>query len=410
MPQVEIIRAQSTPEDGVLLTTGFGNQQWVPKPIKVYSDKVRQKTESPYDDKQSGSVIKFEIDKDAVLLEDLSLEFIRPAVAVPVDGTYIRYQDFASLACIEYIEYKYTSNNIVRYEPIFDFDSCYLSRCDETKRCYETLNDGNLSAAQRNTQALSPQKTHFLLPSPWRGIAGNEPILTALANKIIISVKFNRADAILQSDGTKPRTITFTDIKLTQQKIHMTGSDREEITAATMSPDGISYKFDEPILEDIRIPAGALGLAQPFKKKVENFTGPTTHITGILRRAVDLDTSSNDPNFYSIDGSLLQGLQFEMKSGVLSLFEPTTTDKQQIYYDCKYRYSGPETQQIRLFWDEKPDAVNCSSGHISFSNFDNPQIFIRSENVNAEEYVLTLIGHRHNWNNHQAGNLQKIWN
>ena len=59
----------------------------------------------------------FEIDKDATLIEDLNLRYIRPALAIPVDGTYARYVDFVALAAIEYIEYKYSSNNIVRYHP-----------------------------------------------------------------------------------------------------------------------------------------------------------------------------------------------------------------------------------------------------------------------------------------------------
>lgn len=409
MPRAEKIRAQTTPEDGPLLETGFANSLYRPQPHAAVSDHVREKVNLQLEDKPTGRKLIFDIEKQATLIEDLNLFVTLPALAVPGDGTYIRYADFPLWQAIEKITYKYTSNGLTEYTCDKEF-SDYRFENDEVQRCIEAYGNGNLTPAQRNTLATAPQSVRMRLPTPWRDIRCHNPIISALANKIRIEIQLREARDFVQTDGTKPATLTLTDIRLEQQYIHMTGADRAEATSLTLVPDGLSYLFQEEQTVHKTIPANQLGGANPFVVDLNDFDGPIACMTIIVRRESDLDGTSPNTNYYNIDTTLMENMSYFVTSNGISLFEETSAEKELAYYVQKYHKSGPGIEQLLLFWDEVPQAKNTATGHISIGNFSNPKLHIRRPTVNPEALDLTIIARRHNWLNHQAGNLQKIWN
>lgn len=409
MPRQEKIRAQTTPEDGPLLETGFGNSLYRPQPHMSFSDHVREKVNLEHADQVTGRKLIFDIEKQATMLEDLNLRVVFPALAVPGDGTYIRYADFPLWQLVEKITIKYTSNTLAEYDPDILF-SDHRFKSNEHQECTEAYANGGLTAAQRNTLATAPQTVRMRVPTPWFNKACHNPIISALANKIRVEFQLRQARDIIQTDGTKPATITLSGIRLEQQFIHVTGADRAEATSLTLRPDGLSYLYKEQQSVHKVIPAGALGPANDFVIELNDFDGPITCITGMLRTSEQLDGTSPDPAHYEIDTTLLNGLTYRMTSNGISLFEETEADRELPYTVQKYFGSGPGIEQILFYWDELPQAENVASGHISIGNFSNPKIFLRSAVANAEELTLTLIARRFNWLNAQAGNIQLIWN
>ena len=106
MPRAEKIRAQTTPEDGVLLETGFQNSIFHPRSHVAFSDSVREKVNQNVPDQLSGRKIIFDIEKQATLLEDVNLNLTLPALAIPGDGTYIRYQNYPLWSLFEKVVIK----------------------------------------------------------------------------------------------------------------------------------------------------------------------------------------------------------------------------------------------------------------------------------------------------------------
>ena len=414
MPRQEIIRAQVTPEDGALFSTGYGNSIFrVSGGIRTYSDKVRQPLDLGLDDAKTGREIKVNIEKQATLLGEISIKGILPALTIGAGGTYARYQDFAPLALIKSILIKYGSNTLYEDTPEAMFHDYLLCKDDEAKRSFEKIHSGNLTAAERNTRALAPQPFRFKIPLPWNCCDTHDVPISALSNKISITLKLAEAREIIQSDGAKPTTLTLTNLFAEQQFIHMTGNDRAQLTALTLRPDGLDYLYTEHQQYSNDIAIGALtntGYVVPIE---QTFTGPIRNMTMAIRRTADLDPTANDPTYYDLDASLIEGVDFEFKASNLEAFERTDSLENE-YHISKYFNSGPESKLAYFFWEELPlggkhGYADCASGNLSVDSLCNKKVYLYQDVANTEALTATFVARRWNWHNQQAGNLQKIW-
>lgn len=414
MPRQEIIRAQVTPEDGALFTTGYGNSIFrVAGGIRTYADKVRQPIDYPIDDKDTGRTLKFEIEKQATLLGEISLKGTLPALSIGAGGTYARYQDFAPLALIKSILIKYGSNTLYEDTPEAMFHDYLLCKDDEAKRSFEKIHSGNLTAAERNTRALAPQKFRFKIPLPWNCCDTHDVPISALSNKITIELKLAEAREIIQSDGVKPASLTITDLVAEQQFIHMTGNDRAQLTALTLRPDGLDYLYTEHQEYSNDIAIGGLNSAGYVVPIDQNFTGPIRSVTMAVRRTADLDPTANDPTYYDLDAALIEPIDFEFRASNLEAFERTDALENE-YHISKYFNSGPESKLAYFFWEELPQGgkhsyADCASGNLSVDSLNNKKIRLYQDVANTEALTCTFVARRWNWHNQQAGNLQKIW-
>lgn len=410
MPHAEIIRAQTTPEDGALFEVGLRHSKWVPQQHICFTDDVRQKLVTEISSKNTGQQIIHAFEKESTLLEDIDLVLTPPALTVPVDGTFIRYVDWLGIALVDLFEWRYGSNTIATYRPeVIYSDIQYMK--NERKFNQTHLLLGDMSAAQRNTYAVAPEPVRVKIPSPWRGLRCHSPLISALANKLILQVNLADARRIVQSDGTRPLSLTFNNIHLDHQNVHTTGALRGEYTGLTLNPRGLSYMVDDVETFDYAIPANTLNAANDFTIELRDLDGPIHLISVLLRTVSQLDPTNAAVDPYAIDTTYLEGLSYNIKSNGMDIQDPEIMDNDGVYKIDKFWESEFSTRQLTMNWAEYPCEKNTASGSVSFGNFTNPRLILRNAKLAGvhPELVVTVIARRFNWNVHQRGNFQKVW-
>lgn len=409
MPQDIKLRANTDAESVALVEPGFNHSIFVKRPHSAVSDFAIEKKEAltPTPEILSSRPFYFDIEKDGTVLDKLSLEFTAPALTIPVDGTYIRYQDYGYAHLKAEIRYLY-SNSTVHVVYVDEIWSNYKHLTDEKRNNTELLVKGNLSAAQRNTLALAPQVIRIRLPTPWDG-EGNQLAIVSLANKIRITMQFNDVQAVVQTDGTKPTVaLNYTNVKLVYKVGHIPGRERIALANMSLRPDGINTLISDVMLSVINVPANGLNNVNGYPIDLRDFVGAVRHIRGIIRTTDQVDSFNPNTAYYEIDTSLLEGLRYRISANEKSLFEETDTTTDQTEYVDDFYPCRADIEQFFVFWDYDATNLHFASGHINLSNFTGSRLYLKRL-VNHPPLQITLLGYRWNWTNLKNGNYQKIW-
>ena len=410
MPSQEVLRSQTTPEDVALIaSSSYAFSPFRKQGVQKFTDFIRKKVTEPYGKiAKTGGKIDQEWHKEGTLLGELYFTAVLPALAIPGDGTYARYADFVALQLIEKVTLKYGSNEIYQVTPEAIFHEYDLMN-NEQKRNFEEIHSGNLTAAERNTLATSTQKIRFKIPLPWSKDDTHSIPICALTAKPRVYLEFNKAQDIIQTDGTKLTEITLQEPSFEGQYIDMTGNVRQEITDMTMRRDGKTDLFTEYIRYDHTIASGSLGGDKKVNIDLGEIEGPVSHITAIIRTAAQIDNTTADVAYYDIDASLLNGVKYGMKAKDLTLIEEMDAEKERVALVNKYFCSGPDSKCLIANWSEYPGVCDVSAGHLQFNSYSKP-LFSISRTVDfGEDVVITFIAHRYNWLNQQGGNLIRLW-
>lgn len=410
MPNPEVIRAQTSPEDASLFSVGLTNSAFLPEKHIAFSELIRQKLSIEKDNVKSGGELVFQFEKESTLLEDVDLLVTPSALAVAGGGTFIRYVDYLAPAVIKEITWKYGGNTIKSYTGDEIFES--ILRLEDEKRFnVDKLLLGNLTSASRNSYALNPTPIRIPIPSVWKDLLCHSAITCGLANKLQLSIRFQDVGLLIQTDGTKPSSVTFSDVHLDYQVIHTTGHLRSEIVSETLSPDGVSYLIDDQQVFNYDIEPNALGVGTKKTISLDDFDGPIRSMTVLIRTFDQLDPTSSNPAPYEIDTSFIEGMSYVIKSNGMDLVDQSVTEQDDIkqtdkFYKCKFT-----TECITWLWEEFPLAKNCASGSLTFGNFSNPRVILQNDSLGGvhPRLLITIIAHRHNWVVQQGGNYQKVW-
>ena len=308
MPNQEVIRAQTTPEDGALFATGLRNSKWLPQNHVAFTEDVRQKGITEIiSNARTGTQLAIPFEKTCSLLEDVEVEIQLPALALPVGATYIRYVDFVMLALIKSVKWSYVANSIAQYNQVHTF--CDIKKlCDEKRFNEYQLVGGNMSAAARNTFATAPYKLRMRIPAPWNDKRYQAPGISALSSKLVLTIDFANASEIIQTDGTKPANLTLAGVNVVFQQIHFTGATRQELTALTNTPNGLSYLIDDINSVDFDIPENFFKASgNEFAAVINELEGPIHELNIIIRTQDQLDPTNADVAPYEIDPVYLDG-------------------------------------------------------------------------------------------------------
>lgn len=413
MPNQEVIRAQTTPEDGALFATGLKNSKWLPENHVAFTEDLRQKGVIEVGTTvRTGQQVVIPFEKTCTLLEDVELEVEFPPLTGAGGATYIRYVDFVILALLKSIKWTYVANSLTQYNTVHQF--CDIKKlCDEKRFNEYQLVGGNLSAAARNTFAVTPYKLRIRIPAPWNDKRFQAPVISALASKLTLTLDLAQASEIVQTDGTKPATLTFSSFNIVFQQIHFTGATRQELTAITNTPNGLSYLVDDINTIDFDIPANFFkSTGNEFACMLTEIDGPIHEMNLLLRTQTQLDATNANVAPYEIDPTYLDGLEYRIVSNNMDIQDPESQNLDQLrkiqkFYKCLRR----DTDQAILLWSEYPEMQNCASGSISFGNFTNPRLMIRNPKLAGAhpDLVLTVCYRRFNWDVHQRGTYQKVW-
>ena len=90
MPDPEVIRAQTTPQDGALFVTGYQNSKFVVQNHLCFTEELRQKGIIEQGTVRLGTTINIPFEKTCTLLEDVKIEFTPDALAPAGGATYTR--------------------------------------------------------------------------------------------------------------------------------------------------------------------------------------------------------------------------------------------------------------------------------------------------------------------------------
>ena len=410
MPEDIKLRANTDAESVALIEPGFQNSIFYKRPHMAVSDfALEKKINTPIagSSAQSGQNVAFDIEKEGTVIDDVSLQFTIPALTIPVDGTYARYQDCGLAHIFNYIEFIYSSTTLYRLS-MDELFSDYQTKNDEKKRIFDVMTKTNLTPAQRNTLATAPQTIRIKLNTLWKG-CGNQLALVSLSNKLRIAFRLNDAAAVVQTDGTKPLSLNYTDIRLVYNVGHIPGRERIDLSNMALRPDGVNTMFTDVIMVTKLIRANELNTVNAgYELPLTEAVGAIRHIRGFLRTTEQVSSTTADTAYYEIDTSLLSDFEFEIKGNERRLFERTQYAIDQPEYNDKYYQSGPEQDHFYAFWDVEHDNPHFASGHINLANFAAAKLVMKKYS-NHPDLELTLLFYRWNWTNLKNGNYQVIW-
>lgn len=411
MPHPEAIRAQTTPEDGALFSVGLKNSKWVPEPHIAFTEDLRQINRTDLGEVRLGTQLIIPIEKTCTLIEDVHFRFTPPALTPAGGATYTRFVDFLALALITRIRWSYGSNTLQEYSMLHQFQE-YEEFSDEKRANYEYLTGGGLTAAARNTYAVDPYELTVKIPTPWIDKRCHSPCISALANKLTLTIDFAFPAAVVQTDGTKPASLSLAGCALDYQQIHFTGSTRQELTAITNGKNGISYLYDDVGNMSFQVAQNYFrNTGNEFVQELRDIDGPISKMMITIRTQDSLDPTSTDPAPYEIDSTFLDGLSYRIVSNNMDLQDPESQLIDQVvkidkFIECRY-----DTQHVLILWAEFPKIKNCASGNLTFGNFTNPKLLLKNPSLNANHPALdvSISYYRHNWLVHQRGVIQKVW-
>lgn len=413
MPNQEVIRAQTTPEDGALFATGLHNSKWKPQNHIAFTEDLRQKGVTEIGSTvRTGQQIIIPFEKTCTILEDVEIEVEFPALTPTGGATYARYVDFAILALLKTIKWSYVANSVSQY-PNEVHTFCDIKKmCDEKRFNEYQLVGGNLSAAARNTMATAPFKLRMRVPAPWNDKPYQAPIISALASKLTLTIDLAQASEIIQTDGTKPASITFPSFNCVFQQVHFTGATRQELTALTNTPNGLSHLIDDIVCVDYDVTANFFkSTGNEFVASLQDFDGPIHEMNILIRTQAQLDATNADVAPYEIDPTYLDGLEYRIIGNGMDIQDPESQNHDQLRKIQKFFKCRRDTDQVILSWAEYPEHLNCASGSVSFGNFTNPRLLLKNPKLAGAHpaLVVSVVGRRHNWDVQQRGTLQRVW-
>lgn len=416
MPQSTKIRAQVGPEDGPLITTGYRNSLFAKQGIMNTTDfaieEKRDDTDQPTIN--SGTTQNFYLEKEGTSAGNVTLCVTIPALEPLVGGakTYVRGSDFLGLAILhptEAITISYAVNSLDRTFPDKIYKE-YKFSSDELRKIYEAMLIGNKSQAERNTLATAPQNVRIPIPIPWDG-QGNQIPICALANKIKITVRFNDAANFIETDGTKPATVQFSNVFLRYELIHLPGPDRAEVVGLTATQQGLVTLFDETKKLDFDVPINGLfntATDAGYPLDLSDLDGPVKNIVVLVRHLADVDNAVANPKPFEFDTTLLDALTFQVKSNDKILFEPTTAGGVQLEHLKKYWGCSPDVNALYAWWNYEPKCLDFASGHIQMSAYTNPRFYIKSS-IAHNALRISVLAFGHNWTIQKGGSIQRMW-
>lgn len=405
----ENLRANSGPEDVALFAALLRYSKWAPQNITAFTDDIRQKLINTKQLFPSGSELNFQFEKESTLLENIDLLVTPQALALPLGATFIRYVDYLAMAVVESFTWKYGGNSLQTYYPESDWSKIQFLT-DEHKENEQKLALGNLSAATRNTYALAPTPIRIKVPTPWACCRNKAPVIAGLANKLTLIVKFKTAPYFIETDGAKPQTINFDNVHLDYQAIHFTGKVRQEIVSLTMTPQGLSYLFDDIAIGNFPVPANSFGPGKKVTLDLTEFDGPIRKFNIIIRTNAQLDPANPLIAPYEIDTTYLNGLNYRIISNNMDIQDPYDANQDSIWQINKFYNSKYQVLQVEALFEEFPEAQNMASGSLDFANYTAPKLILENPSLLLNpELTVTVEAHRHNWLVHQRGNIQKVW-
>lgn len=404
----DFVRYNTGAMDSNLFLMGMQNSWFQYRAWEVISDKVRDiKKKTITDNLSFGGEVSIEFDKIATLLEDVKVDTTISALTPSGTGTYARFCDFLGIALYPNIYVSYASNSVQKYNSISLFCKHLRDSTRKDGNIYDEQLAGKLTPAQRNTRATAPQTVRTYLKPYWYKLAGHCPILTALANKLKITMNFANLQDVVQTDYTGGASASIQKVEFIYDVLNVTGTERDQFAETTFTPEGMSYLFEEThSVVNYKIPAGSTD----FKVPLTQFVLPWSTGYGFFQKYADVNTLNAKKPFEFSISDLALITEARLQDGDVGNFEVLYGTK-----DSADRYAKKNVCSFfkvpHLFFtvSEAADIKNANFGSFNASNINDFSVYLKFANALAEDYSFSLVLFEHNWINHQRGEIQKIF-
>lgn len=404
----DLIRLNTGALDNQLFLMGYSNSWFKYEAWTVISDKVRDvKRKSITDNLSFGGEVSIEFDKVATLLEDVKIDTTISALTPVGTGSYARFVDYLGIALFPNIYVTYASNSVQRYTSNALF--CKMMRDSNRKdyRMYDRQLAGRMTASERNTRAKGTQVIRTYVKPYWYKLAGHSVVLTALSNKLKLTLDIAALDNIIQTDYTNGATATIQKVEFIYDVLNVTGPERDEFAEQTFSPEGMAYLFEETHgVLNYKIPAGST----EFKVPLNSLILPWSTGYGFFQKYSDVNTPKGNKTFEYDPADL-------NKITVAALREGDNADFERLYgiKDSADRYAKKNCSSFfrfpHLFFtvSEVADIKNANFGSFNASQINDFHVSLTFNAPLDVDYAFSIVFFEHNWINHQGGEIQRIF-
>jgi hypothetical protein len=393
--------------DASLFMLGYANSYFKYQPWECISDKVRDiKRKVVTDNLNFGGETSIEIDRVGTLLEDIKIDTEVTALTPTGSGTYYRFCDYAGLAIFPTITLSYASNTLHKY----DAESMFFKHLRDSNvkdyELYDAQLAGELSAAQRNTRASATQTFRTYLKPWWWKNAGHCVVLTALGNKLKITLDIANLQDIVQTDYTSA-SATINKVTWIYDIINVSGTERDSFQRYPMSEEGVTYLFEDThSIKNYKLTAGTDEYIIPLN----GLSLPFSSAYAILQPYVDVSTPYAKKKFEPPLATILTVSEAILREGEVADFDKSFGLKDVVdKYNKKHMASL--YRKCILFWgmSEVCDLKNANLGSFNSSNLNDLQVKLKFSSTVTADLAFSITFFEHNWINHQGGELQKIF-
>jgi hypothetical protein len=333
-----------------------------------------------------GTTRKWRLFRETDFLSKCVLKVVIPTPG-GTPGTYHRFHNWTGFDLIDTVTTKYTGQEPHDFRGE-DMYKIFRTNFDErTRQAWSNLMAGDTSDAERDLLAAGTQtlyiplfllffahSTHAALPNG------------ALANDVIVQVKFKQAQDILNTDYTSP-TVTWTSTLKTYE-YHVTTIERGVHLAEAETEHGILWHaFQNQYSNGNLIPSGTTSWTQPIR----GITGPIVEMYVTFWQSADRTAGTGtayntDPWNYQVwqDITIIADNNREL------VHKKDFAESQYLLLPEHHTGAPGEPIYNHSFALLPEDKWLCT-GSIDFTNLNNPQLVINFPAATTVNYYCDIM-------------------
>lgn len=403
-----LIRLNTGAPDGSLFQSGMQHSMFKYQPWQVIADKVRDIQRNLLTTNVAfGQKVSLELDKTGTLAEDVKVDITIGAIVGAGVGTFARVCDYGGLALVPGVVVSYQQNTIQQYDSQCLFIENARDHDITHRQVFDAGLGGRLTVAQRNTRATAAQTFRTYLKPYWYMLYGHCPILTALANKLKLTLTLAAPQDFIQTDFTNGATTTLQSVQFQSDVINTVGVDREDFSKATFVSRGLSYLFQDVFSTGyFKVPAGST----KFTNDLKGLVLPFTAIYAGFQKDSDVSVPYSKKPFELNPQDLNLITKSIFRDGANTIFEEL--DGMVDYADRWQKFHSAAQWRFPLISyspSEIADLKNVNLGSFDAANINNFQHYMEFNAPLPVDYQIFYVFIQHNWVNHQGGELQTVF-
>jgi len=327
----------------------------------------------------------------------MQLEWVQGALTV-TGGTYKAFSDYAALASIERINWKFGPNTVYTHYPEKKFWNVQKKYTEEKKDIELQLLGGDLSLVDRVALSATPQRFIYDIPFPWACAPDRYQELRQLAIAPVVEIVWRTLPYFVETDGTAPVS-TVSECKLICYTVHLEPEERSMNNAIIESNHGV-VRLSELSRPEYSAPTTSVPVSTTgeFQYPLLNYKTSLRWLAFALRPTADLNTALLNRR-YEVDrmygapatvGAAPGVVRWRLITGAGEILLDWQYFLHNILQQHKMYFNSPAGAPIfAWYWDDNPLDECNASGAFNFQAVLNPILVIDFGSV-ATPYALSV--------------------